>query len=58
MAMDTNRQVAFPLMEVIDQKQAALNAAIEAVEELRANLAQCTQVLDEGEKSLGLYFCW
>ena len=47
--MDTNRQVAFPLMEVIDQKQAALNAAIEAVEELKNNLEQCSQVLDEGD---------
>ena len=49
--MDINRLVASPLMEVIDQKQAALNAAVEAVEELKNNLEQCSQVLDEGEEN-------
>merc|ERR1719186_2329407 len=53
LAMDKNRLVSTPLQEVIDQKQAALNAAIEAVEELRANLVQCTQVLDEAKAAMG-----
>jgi len=53
LTMDRNRLVASPLQEVIDQKQAALNTAVEAVEELRTNLNQCTQILDEAKAAMG-----
>jgi len=56
LTMDTNRLVATPLQDVIEQKQAAVAAAIESVGELKHSLDICQQEFSEAKSAMAAAF--